>query len=113
LSRRAFETTGGYAKIAVGEDLDLSMRLMRKGFDVAFIPEAEVYHKRRNTWRSFYKQVHKFGMGRPILNQWYPGTAKLIFWLPSGFVIGAGLSLIGLVFQVYLLLSLYILYFLL
>src|SRR5699024_4808587 len=47
LSRRAFETTGGYAKIAVGEDSDLSMRLMRKGFDVAFIPEAEVYHKRR------------------------------------------------------------------
>lgn len=113
LSRRAFEASGGYAKIAVGEDLDLSIRLQNKGFKVMFIPDAEVYHKRRNTWRSFYKQVHKFGMGRPILNQWYPGTAKLVFWLPSIFVIGAVTSAIGLIFQVYLLLNLYILYFLL
>src|SRR5699024_2258156 len=112
-SEEVFKATGGFAKIAVGEDLDLSIRVEKKGFKTAYIPEAFVYHKRRNNWGDFYKQRVKFGMGRPILSRWYPYTFSFLFWLPSMFVIGAVAAIVLALFQLYWLFSLYILYFLL
>lgn len=113
LSRKAFETTSGFNKMRVGEDLDLSIRVQEAGFKTAFIPNATVYHKRRNTWKSFYQQVSNFGKGRPALNKWYPKTFSPLFWLPSLFVIGAILSLILILFKVYIFIGLYLIYFLL
>lgn len=113
ISKKAFKKTGGFAKIRVGEDLDMSIRLAEKGFEIQLISEAFVYHKRRNTWKSFYRQVHKFGMGRPILNHWYPKTFSPFFLLPSVFIIGLGISLILFVFKVSLFLWFYLFYFLL
>lgn len=113
ISKAAFEATGGFAKIGVGEDLDLSIRIERKGFETIFIPTAKVYHKRRTSWKGFYKQVNKFGMGRPILNKWYPKSFGFVFWFPSLFLLGFVIALfLALFFYIYSLLSLYILYFL-
>lgn len=113
ISKKAFETTGGFGKMRVGEDLDLSIRLQEAGFNPAFIPKATVYHKRRNTWKTFYKQVSNFGKGRPALNKWYPKTFSPLFWLPSLFFIGGLISLILLLFEVYIFIGLYLIYFLL
>lgn len=113
LSKAAFTATGGFAKIKIGEDLDLSIRLNEKGFKTAYIDRAAVYHKRRSSWPEFFNQVYKFGMGRPILSRWYPQTFSLVFGFPSLFLIGLGISILLAVFQVYELLFLYILYFLL
>lgn len=113
LSKEVFEATGGFGKIHPGEDPDLSIRIEQKGFKTAFAPGAYVYHKRRIDWRKFHQQVHKFGLVRPILTKWHPKTFSLVFWLPSLFVLGVFLALVLAVFQVYFLLGLYILYFLL
>lgn len=112
-SRKVFEKTGGYAKIKVGEDLDLSIRIAKEGFIIAYIPTAKVYHKRRSTWQKFYKQVNKFGMGRPILSRWYPETSSLFFALPTLFIIGLFFALFALLFKVYLPICIYIFYFIL
>src|SRR5690606_18020872 len=46
------------------------------------------YHKRRISWEKFYIQVNKFGMTRPILNQWHPESRKITYWFPSVFIFG-------------------------
>lgn len=88
ISKEAFMKTGGFGKIHPGEDPDLSQRLLKAGYETAFIPNAFVYHKRRISWKKFYQQVRKFGLVRPILNRWHPSSAKITFWFPSLFIVG-------------------------
>lgn len=101
ISKKAFEATGGFGKIHPGEDPDLSQRILKAGFKTVFIPDAFVYHKRRISWNKFYLQVKKFGLVRPILNQWHPLSSKITFWFPSLFVIFTITSiLLGIVFDI-------------
>ena len=94
ISKKAFIATNGFAKIHPGEDPDLSIRLLKKGFTTTFIPNAYVYHKRRISWSKFHTQVKKFGMVRPILNKWHPSSSKITYWFPSLFVFFVLLSII-------------------
>lgn len=113
ISKKAFEATGGFSGLRVGEDLDLSIRLQQAGFKTVFIPGAEVFHKRRSTWKQFYRQVSNFGKGRPVLNKMYPGTFSPVVLLPSLFLLGLIVSLICIPFKIYIFLWIYLLYFLL
>lgn len=88
LSKEAFEKTGGFGELRIGEDPDLSMTLWENGFKTRLFPEAKVYHKRRSTLQKFAKQVQEFGIARPILNQRHPQYKSLTFWFPSLFLIG-------------------------
>jgi glycosyltransferase involved in cell wall biosynthesis len=94
ISKEVFQKTGGFGKIHPGEDPDLSLRIQKAGYKTTFIPNAYVYHKRRISWAKFYKQVRKFGLVRPILSKWHPGSGKLTFWFPTFFVIYLILGLI-------------------
>ena len=94
ISKDAFNTTKGFAKIHPGEDPDLSIRLSKLGFKTIFIPNAFVYHKRRISWTKFYLQVKKFGMVRPILNNWHPSTSKITYWFPTLFVLFSIVSIL-------------------
>ncbi|MCB0474265.1 MAG: glycosyltransferase [Flavobacteriaceae bacterium] len=94
LSKEAFKATGGFSKMNYGEDIDLSFRLWQQNIETQYIDKAFVYHKRRTTWKSFYKQVFNFGAARPVLNRMYPGTAKITYWFPTLFLIYAILALI-------------------
>lgn len=87
ISREAFEASGGFGNIHPGEDPDLSLRLKKLGFTLGFIPGATVYHKRRINFKSFFRQVHKFGLTRPILNRWHPGSARISYWFPTAFLV--------------------------
>ena len=86
ISKEAFLESKGFGNIHPGEDPDLSLRLKKLGFKLGFIPGARVYHKRRINFRSFFRQVHKFGLARPILNRWHPGSSRLTYWFPSLFL---------------------------
>ena len=88
ISRKAFEESGGFGEIHPGEDPDLSLRLKKAGFKICLIAEAKVFHKRRIDWNKFYVQVKKFGLVRPILNRWHPGSAKITYWFPTIFIFG-------------------------
>lgn len=87
ISKKAFETTGGYGKIHPGEDPDLTFRIWNAGFETALISDAKVFHKRRISWSSFRTQVYKFGVVRPILSKWHKGSGKITFWFPTLFTI--------------------------
>ena len=111
ISKAAFLASGGFGSIHPGEDPDLSIRLWNLGYKTALIPEAFVYHKRRVSWNNFYKQVYKFGLVRPILNQWHPETKKITYWFPTLFSLGFLLAMGLLFFNIKLLFLLYVLYF--
>ncbi|WP_298238899.1 glycosyltransferase [uncultured Algibacter sp.] len=112
LSKEAFNASNGFGRIHPGEDPDLSIRLWHLGYKTKLIPTAFVYHKRRISWRKFYKQVNKFGLVRPILNAWHPKTIKLTYWFPTVFVLGLLLAVLLWIFNFKWLLMVYILYFL-
>ncbi|HMP95265.1 MAG TPA: glycosyltransferase, partial [Phnomibacter sp.] len=87
-SRQVFNATGGFAAIRFGEDIDMSIRILKAGFSTALIKDAYVYHKRRSTFRQFFKQVFNSGIARINLNKRHPGTLKLVHTFPSLFVLG-------------------------
>ncbi len=113
LSKKAFETSGGFGNIHPGEDPDLSIRLWNLGFRTKLIKEAFVYHKRRISWEKFQVQVNKFGKARPILNYWYPEHTKITFWFPSLFLLGFVVSVLLTFVKFPYFIGLYFLYFLL
>lgn len=88
LKKEVYEKVGGFSDIHPGEDPDLSFRIMNAGYQVTLIQEAVVFHKRRIDFGKFIKQVYKFGVVRVILNRWYPGTGKLVYVLPTLFLLG-------------------------
>jgi len=98
ITKEVYDKVGGYSNIHPGEDPDLSYRIMEAGFKVGLIEEAFVYHKRRIDFSKFTKQVHKFGVVRPILIKWYPQHFKLTYMFPSIFLLGSvGLIVLGII----------------
>ena len=113
ISKRAFEASNGFGSIHPGEDPDLSIRIKSLGFQSKLIPTAFVFHKRRISWLKFYKQVYKFGMVRPILNQWHPKSKNITYWFPSLFCLGLIVSVVLFFLNISWGLVTYILYFIL
>jgi len=94
IRKSVIDEIGGFSDIHPGEDPDLSYRIMAAGKRVGLIPNAKVFHKRRIDFRKFGNQVYKFGVVRIILGKWHPGTLKLVYFLPSLFLLGSILLLI-------------------
>ncbi len=113
ISKEAFQETKGFGTIHPGEDPDLSIRIKKAGYQIGFIKEAYVYHKRRIDWQKFYIQVNKFGKVRPILNAWHPETSSVVFWFPSLFSLGLVVSLALVFFQIFVGVTVYAFYLLL
>lgn len=104
-SRKVYEKTGGFREM-FSEDIDMSTRIRLNGFKIMLYPDVRVYHKRRVDFRKFWKQVHVFGQSRITLELLYPGSMKLVHWLPAVFTIGVVLLLVGSIFLPWLLIPL-------
>lgn len=87
-SREVFNETGGFSKMRFGEDIDMSIRILKSGFKTRLIKEAYVYHKRRTNFRQFYKQIHNSGIARINLYKLHPNSLKIVHTFPSLFLIG-------------------------
>lgn len=96
-SRNVYLRAGGF-KDMFGEDIDLSTRIRKAGFTVELFPDAYVYHKRRVSLTSFYRQVYVFGMARVDLYQMHPDSLKLVHMLPACFVAGTVFLLLSSLF---------------
>jgi len=88
ISRQVYESTRGFSKMRFGEDIDLSIRIVKSGFSTRLFPKAFVYHKRRNNLRSFYKQINNSGIARINLYLKHPESLKLFHFLPAIFALG-------------------------
>jgi glycosyltransferase involved in cell wall biosynthesis len=96
VSREAFERIGGFpvTKMHPGEDMVFSIEIIRQGLKTTLIREAFVYHKRRNTLKSFFRQVRLFGKTRVVISKFYPETFKIHFFAPSIFTLGTAVLLV-------------------
>lgn len=103
ISRKVYETVGGFNDM-LGEDIDLSLRIRKAGFDIRLIREAFVYHKRRIDFGRFFKQVNNFGQARIWLHLIHPGSMKLVHTLPALMLIAGALLLVVSLFFPWLLL---------
>ena len=97
-SQEVLKATGGFSGLRFGEDIDMSIRIMAAGFKTCLLPEAYVFHKRRTSFRKFFKQVYNSGMARINLYLLHPHSLKLVHFLPACFVIGCLLCLLGGIF---------------
>jgi len=113
ISKIAFKAIGGFGNIHPGEDPDLAFRLWQNEYETKLISRAFVYHKRRIDWGKFFKQVKKFGLVRPILNQWHPQTAKPTYWFPTFFCFGFVMAIILFAFGIAQPLGLFFFYYIL
>lgn len=105
--KSVFMAIHGFSSMRFGEDLDFSMRLLEKGYSTRLIKKAFVFHKRRNNFRSFFKQVFNSGIARINLEIRHPHTLKPVHWLPALFVLGH-LALLVLAVKTPLLLLLFL-----
>lgn len=88
IKKELFGELGGFSKLRFGEDIDLSLRILEKGSHTALIENAFVYHKRRVSFRQFFKQIYNSGIARIVLNDIHPNTLKLVHLLPLAFFLG-------------------------
>lgn len=108
ITKEVYEKTGGfptlryaYAK-AAGEDLDLSIQILKAGFKTALIPKAFVYHKRRTSIKQFVKQVYNFGIARITISKIHPESLKMLHFAPAIFSIGTLiLLLLSVIFSIW------------
>lgn len=92
--REAYNKFGGFSSMRIGEDMELSYRLVANNCSSVLIPEAYVYHKRRSTSKSFFRQVFGFGMTRINLYLRYPDTLKMVHFLPTLFTLYTVISVL-------------------
>ena len=109
-SKEVYKRVGGF-KDMFGEDIDLSLRIQKAGFHTVLIRDEFEYHKRRVSFRSFYRQVSVFGRARVDLYLLHPESLKIVHLLPAAFVLGSLILILLSFFCIWALLPL-IVYFL-
>lgn len=86
-SRKVYEQTDGFIDPNKAEDIELSIRIKKMGFKLELIPDAFVYHKRKNTFLSFLKQGFSFGQNRINVSRYHRGEVKLVHLFPFFFLL--------------------------
>lgn len=99
ISRTVFEKTNGYSSLKCAEDIEFSIRIISMGFKTGLIPEAYVYHKRRTTFKAFFRQVFRFGAARINIYKLYPKELKITHFFPAFFLMAILLLIITPLFS--------------
>ncbi|MEA2600138.1 MAG: hypothetical protein QOF89_1130 [Acidobacteriota bacterium] len=72
--RRCLEEIGGFDPRyrAAGDDVDVCWRLQERGWSIGFSPAAMVWHHRRCSIRTYWKQQQGYGRAEALLEQKWP-----------------------------------------
>lgn len=94
--RDALEAVGGFDERyrAAGDDVDMCWRLQERGWEIGFSPAATVWHHRRNSVKTYWKQQKGYGQAEAILEEKWPeryNSLGHISW--GGRIYGKGLTL--------------------
>lgn len=94
VKKSVFDKVGGFSDMRYGEDIDFSMNVLEKGYNIGLINETFVYHKRRSTFKSFFKQVFSSGTARIELASRHKNALKLVHLLPMFFVLSIPVTIL-------------------
>ena len=95
IRRNVFNKIGGFSNMRFGEDVDFSYKVKEGGYESRLLTQEWVYHTRRNTIRTFFKQVFNSGIARIHLTKRHPGSLKPVHLLPAVFTLGEALLLLA------------------
>jgi glycosyltransferase involved in cell wall biosynthesis len=93
ISRKVWQAVGDMSSLRHGQDMDYSARIYEKGFTVGLIPEAYVYHKRRTSFKKFFKQIFNWGIARVNLWRRHKNMLKWIHLVPTFLLFGIVVSI--------------------
>lgn len=105
-SRKVFKETKGFSEMRFGEDVDMSLRILKAGFSTKLISDAGVFHKRRTNFKQFFKQIYNSGIARINLFKRHPKSLKLVHFLPAIFFEGSIILLFLSIFSIWFLMPL-------
>jgi cellulose synthase/poly-beta-1,6-N-acetylglucosamine synthase-like glycosyltransferase len=83
ISRKTYNATEGFKKMFHAEDIELSYRIKKRGFDLIYEDSAKVYHRRRNQLTQFLKQTFNMGKARITLARLHPPSLELLHTFPA------------------------------
>ncbi|AMR33232.1 glycosyltransferase [Mucilaginibacter sp. PAMC 26640] len=95
ISRQVWEKAGGFIITRLGEDIEYSIRIHAKGYQIGLIADAIVFHKRRTDFVKFFKQLHFFGRARINIYKFFPNQLKAVHFFPAAFTLGLAFTLIA------------------
>jgi glycosyltransferase involved in cell wall biosynthesis len=87
LSRKVYESVGGYIITRMGEDIIYTIEIIKQGFRTGLIEDAFVYHKRRTNFKQFFRQLHFFGRARINISRYFPKELKPVHTFPALFTL--------------------------
>jgi glycosyltransferase involved in cell wall biosynthesis len=87
LSRKVYESVGGYIITRMGEDIIYTIEIIKQGFRTGLIEDAFVYHKRRTNFKQFFRQLHFFGRARINISRYFSKELKPIHTFPALFTL--------------------------
>lgn len=99
IRKEIFDRLGGFSAMRFGEDIDLSIRIFKAGYNCRLFADAWVWHKRRTDLGKFFRQVHNSGIARINLYKKHPESLRPVHFLPAVFTIGCALLALGTIFH--------------
>lgn len=84
IRKKAYQKIGGFnPEIIPAEEIDFASRAIKNGFKVYMNPKVSVFHFARSNFRTFFKQIFRFGKSKIISIKIGSQPAKFIYFLPA------------------------------
>lgn len=72
VSRRAFETVGGFDEaLPYSQDVEFSWRIQVAGYNIGFAEDAVMHYRSRQTLRDLWRQMYRYAFYYPLLYRRY------------------------------------------
>jgi GT2 family glycosyltransferase len=77
-----------------GQDYELDIRLRKAGYKILYIPNTRVYHFKRTSFRTLWRQMYRYGIARMKIIKKHHDTIRFYYLLGPGFIFGSILVLL-------------------
>jgi GT2 family glycosyltransferase len=87
--KEVVEKVGGFDPVFwCGQDYELDIRLRKAGYKILYTPKTKVYHFKRDSVRSLWRQMYRYGIARAKIVKKHPDTLRFFHLLGPGFILG-------------------------
>jgi len=88
--KEAVQKVGGFdPEFWCGQDYELDIRLRKAGYKILYTPNTKVYHFKRDSVRSLWRQMYRYGIARAKMVKKHHDTLRFYYLLGPAFILGA------------------------
>jgi len=97
--KEVVEKVGGFDPVFwCGQDYELDIRLRKAGYKILYTPKTRVYHFKRDTVQSLWRQMYRYGIARAKMVKKHHDTLKFFHLLGPVFIIGGIIAVLLTIF---------------